>query len=145
MALRGKHGSVLSEAGLTPSILAHHFFGGGKGARAGRVRTLQGHQCRNHNSAPLQLSGGDMGVIVIFALGSHSCILDERRPLQGGNFDLVTPRYILHIHGKIMSTVKHPKEKKELSLERDRRNTYGENSKSSRKGIRRGKQRRHIG
>ena len=37
-----------------------------------------------------------------------------------------------------MSTVKHPKEKKELSLERDRRNTYGENSKSSRKGIRRG-------
>jgi hypothetical protein len=33
-----------------------------------------------------------------------------------------------------MSTVKHPK-KKELSLERDRRNTYGENSKSSRRAF----------
>ena len=43
-----------------------------------------------------------------------------------------------------MSTVKNPDEKKRLSLERDRRNRYGENSKSSRKSIRRGKQRRHM-
>jgi len=43
-----------------------------------------------------------------------------------------------------MSTVKNPEEKKQLSLEHDRRNTYGENSKSSRKSIARGKQRRHM-
>ncbi|MFI5102172.1 MAG: hypothetical protein ACHP9V_02250 [Terriglobales bacterium] len=43
-----------------------------------------------------------------------------------------------------MSTVKNPEEKKNLSLKRDRRNRYGENSKSSRKNIRRGKQRRHM-
>ena len=43
-----------------------------------------------------------------------------------------------------MSIVKGPKEKKQLSLERDRRNTYGENSKSSRQSIQRGKQRRHM-
>ena len=36
---------------------------------------------------------------------------------------------------------KTPPEKKRLSLVRDRRNTYGENDKSSRKNIRRGKQR----
>ena len=43
-----------------------------------------------------------------------------------------------------MSTVKNPEEKKQLSLSRDRRNRYGENSKSSRKSIQRGKQRRHM-
>jgi hypothetical protein len=43
-----------------------------------------------------------------------------------------------------MSTVKNPKDKKQLSLQRDRRNRYGENSKSSRKNIQRGKQRRHM-
>lgn len=43
-----------------------------------------------------------------------------------------------------MSTVKDPGEKKRLSLERDRRNRYGENSKASRKSIQRGKQRRHM-
>lgn len=43
-----------------------------------------------------------------------------------------------------MSTTKSPQEKKRLSLERDRRNTYGENSKSSRKNIRQGKQRSHM-
>ncbi len=43
-----------------------------------------------------------------------------------------------------MSTVKNPEDKKRLSLERDRRNTYGENSKSSRKDIKRGKQRTHM-
>ncbi len=43
-----------------------------------------------------------------------------------------------------MSTVKNPEEKKRLSLIRDRRNRYGENSKSSRKNIQRGKQRRHM-
>jgi transketolase len=43
-----------------------------------------------------------------------------------------------------MSTVKNPKEKKQLSLELDCRNTYGENSKSSRKAIPNGKQRRHM-
>jgi transketolase len=43
-----------------------------------------------------------------------------------------------------MSTIKHPREKKRLSLERDRRNRYGENSKASRKSIQRGKQRRHM-
>lgn len=34
-----------------------------------------------------------------------------------------------------MSRVKSPQEKKRLSLENDRRNTYGENKKSSRKNI----------
>jgi hypothetical protein len=43
-----------------------------------------------------------------------------------------------------MSTVKNPEQKKQLSLKLDRRNTYGENSKASRAGIRRGKQRRHM-
>jgi ATP phosphoribosyltransferase regulatory subunit HisZ len=43
-----------------------------------------------------------------------------------------------------VSTVKNPEEKKRLSLALDRRNTYGENSKSSRKNIQRGKQRRHM-
>jgi hypothetical protein len=43
-----------------------------------------------------------------------------------------------------MSAIKSPQEKKKLSLERDRRNTYGENSKSSRKSIRRGKQLSHM-
>jgi hypothetical protein len=43
-----------------------------------------------------------------------------------------------------VSTVKNPEEKKRLSLARDRRNQYGENSKSSRKSIQRGKQRRHM-
>jgi hypothetical protein len=43
-----------------------------------------------------------------------------------------------------VSTIKDPEGKKRLSLERDRRNRYGENSKSSRKNIQRGKQRRHM-
>ncbi len=43
-----------------------------------------------------------------------------------------------------MSTIKSPQEKKDLSLERERRNTYGENPAASRKGIRRGKQRSHM-
>jgi hypothetical protein len=43
-----------------------------------------------------------------------------------------------------MSAIKDPAEKKRLSLERERRNRYGENSKSSRKNVPRGKQRRHM-
>jgi hypothetical protein len=43
-----------------------------------------------------------------------------------------------------MSTIKSPREKKELSLKLDRRNTYGENSKASRKSVPRGKQRQHM-
>jgi hypothetical protein len=43
-----------------------------------------------------------------------------------------------------MSTVKGPSEKKQLSLKLDRRNTYGENAKASRKGIQSGKQRQHM-
>jgi chorismate-pyruvate lyase len=43
-----------------------------------------------------------------------------------------------------MSATKLPQEKKRLSLERDCRNTYGENSKSSRRNIRQGKQRSHM-
>jgi hypothetical protein len=43
-----------------------------------------------------------------------------------------------------MSKIRSPKEKKLASLELDRRNTYGENSKASRKGIRKGKQRSHM-
>ena len=43
-----------------------------------------------------------------------------------------------------MSKVKSPSEKKRFSLQRDRRNTYGENSKSSRKNIAKGKQRQHM-
>ena len=43
-----------------------------------------------------------------------------------------------------MSTVKNPKEKKRLSLERDCRNGYGENPAASRKGIAKGKQRQHM-
>jgi len=43
-----------------------------------------------------------------------------------------------------VSKIKSPKEKKKLSLARDRRNTYGENPKAGREGIRRGKQRSHM-
>jgi hypothetical protein len=43
-----------------------------------------------------------------------------------------------------MSTVKSPREKKDLSLKLDRRNTYGENSKATRKSVPRGKQRQHM-
>ena len=43
-----------------------------------------------------------------------------------------------------MSTVKNPKEKKRLSLQKDRRNVYGENPAASRKGIAKGKQRQHM-
>ena len=43
-----------------------------------------------------------------------------------------------------VSKIKNPKQKKRLSLERDRRNIFGENSKSSRKNIARGKQRRQM-
>lgn len=39
-----------------------------------------------------------------------------------------------------MSIVKNPEEKKFLSLKHDRRNTYGENAKASRRLIPRGKQ-----
>jgi hypothetical protein len=38
-----------------------------------------------------------------------------------------------------MSKITLPQEKKRLSLERDRRNVYGENAKSSRKNIAKGK------
>jgi hypothetical protein len=43
-----------------------------------------------------------------------------------------------------MSAVKSPLGKKALSLKRDRRNRYGEHSKSSRENIRRGKQRSQM-
>lgn len=43
-----------------------------------------------------------------------------------------------------MSKVKSAREKKALSLKRDRRNVYGENPQANRKGIRRGKQRSHM-
>ena len=43
-----------------------------------------------------------------------------------------------------MSRVKHPRDKKRLSLDRDRRNVYGENDKASRKNIPRSKQRSHM-
>jgi hypothetical protein len=43
-----------------------------------------------------------------------------------------------------MSKIKNPTLKKQLSLSLDRRNVYRENSKSSRKNIARGKQRRHM-
>jgi hypothetical protein len=42
-----------------------------------------------------------------------------------------------------MSTIKSPQEKKRLSLERDRRNMYGESPHASRKNIKRGKQNQH--
>jgi hypothetical protein len=42
-----------------------------------------------------------------------------------------------------LSKIKSAPEKKALSLELDRRNTYGENAKASRKNIPRGKQRTH--
>lgn len=42
-----------------------------------------------------------------------------------------------------MSKVKTPQQKKRLSYQHDRRNTYGENQKSSRKNIPRSKQRSH--
>jgi hypothetical protein len=43
----------------------------------------------------------------------------------------------------IVSRIKSPQDKKNASLERDRRNTYGENAKSSRKNIPRSKQLSH--
>jgi hypothetical protein len=42
-----------------------------------------------------------------------------------------------------MSRIKTPREKKRLSYQHDRRNTYGENQKSSRKNIPRSKQNSH--
>ena len=42
-----------------------------------------------------------------------------------------------------MSKVRTPQDKKRLSYAHDRRNTYGENQKSSRKNIPRSKQRSH--
>ncbi|WP_146991358.1 hypothetical protein [Bradyrhizobium macuxiense] len=42
-----------------------------------------------------------------------------------------------------MSKTKNPQEKKRLSYQHDRRNTYGENQKSSRKNIPRSKQLSH--
>jgi len=42
-----------------------------------------------------------------------------------------------------MSKIKTPQQKKRRSYEHDRRNTYGENQKSSRKNIPRSKQRSH--
>lgn len=56
--------------------------------------------------------------------------------------------YNFHFHqreGVPVSKVKSPNEKKALSLKRDRRNTDGENPAASRKGIRHGKQRSHMG
>jgi hypothetical protein len=44
---------------------------------------------------------------------------------------------------KSVSKVKTPQEKKRLSYQHDRRNTYGENQKSSRKSIPRSKQLSH--
>jgi hypothetical protein len=43
-----------------------------------------------------------------------------------------------------MSKIKNPAQKKQLSLKRDCRNVYRENPAASRKGIARGKQRRHM-
>jgi hypothetical protein len=43
-----------------------------------------------------------------------------------------------------MSKIKAPSEKKRVSLVKDRRNVYGECPTSSRKNIRRGKQRSHM-
>jgi len=43
-----------------------------------------------------------------------------------------------------MSKIKSPTEKKGLSLKRDRRNIFGENSKASRKNIAKGKRRRQM-
>jgi len=43
-----------------------------------------------------------------------------------------------------MSKIKSPREKKALSLKRDRRNTFGENAKASRKAIPRRKQLSHM-
>lgn len=50
---------------------------------------------------------------------------------------------VIYNRRKKMSKVKSPQEKKRLSLTRDRRNTYGENAKSSRKNIHRSKQLSH--
>jgi hypothetical protein len=43
----------------------------------------------------------------------------------------------------VLSTIKTPQDKKRQSYQHDRRNTYGENQKSSRKNIPRSKQRSH--
>jgi hypothetical protein len=43
-----------------------------------------------------------------------------------------------------LSTIKTPREKKDLSLARDRRNVFRENSKASRKNIPKAKQRRQM-
>ena len=48
-------------------------------------------------------------------------------------------------YGVSVSKIKSPQDKKTLSLRRDRRNVYGENHAGSLKGIRRGKQRSHMG
>jgi len=43
-----------------------------------------------------------------------------------------------------VSKIKSPTQKKSVSLKRDRRNIFGENSKASRKNIAKGKQRRQM-
>ena len=59
---------------------------------------------------------------------------------ESGLSTLITNRGILIE----MSKVKSPAEKKRLSLMKDHRNVYGECPTSSRKNIRRGKQRAHM-
>jgi hypothetical protein len=43
-----------------------------------------------------------------------------------------------------VSKLKNPTQKKRVSLQRDRRNVFGENSKASRKNVSKGKQRRQM-
>lgn len=51
------------------------------------------------------------------------------------------PNFTRSDYGRFMRRPKTPQEKKRLSLERDRRNAYGENDKASRKNIPRAKAR----
>ena len=53
------------------------------------------------------------------------------------------PSTAVELGGNLLSKVKTPHEKKRQSYEHDRRNTYGENQKSSRKNIPRSKQLSH--
>src|SRR5258708_37782666 len=57
-----------------------------------------------------------------------------------GNRDILSRKR----RGRDVSTVKNPEEKKRLSLARDSRNRYGEDSKYSRKNMQLGEQRRHM-
>jgi hypothetical protein len=87
-----------------------------------------------------------MKILLDYDRPSHGRQLHSK-PLSGvnecyGDFATVIPFPMAY--WLAMSKLKSPQDKKHTSLARDRRNDYGECPTSSRKNIRRGKQRSHM-